>query len=116
MKQRNLKYLRTASVAVGLLFLFSQTAPWLSGQTRNQLPGVQQPDTPQQQELNTQTFVGKMVKAANGQFALITDEQNERGAYVDDQERARQFEGKTVKVTGVLLATNVIHITDIEPA
>jgi hypothetical protein len=62
------------------------------------------------------TFVGKIVKARNGQYALLTDEQAGKGVYLDDQEKAKAFEGKNVKVTGVLdVATNIVHVTDIQP-
>jgi len=37
-----------------------------------------------------------------GSFALLTDEQNGKGVYLDDQEKVKAFEGKTVKVTGTL--------------
>jgi hypothetical protein len=36
---------------------------------------------------------------------------------LDDQETAKSFEGKNVKVTGVLeVARNLVHVTDIEPS
>jgi hypothetical protein len=110
MRQQNLKYFRTASLALGLAFVSSQMAPELLAQAQTE----PQQQAPQQQK--SQTFVGKIVKAKNGQYALLTDEQNGRGAYVDDQEKAKEFEGKNVKVTGVLMASNVIHVTNIEPA
>ena len=57
------------------------------------------------------------MKAQNGKYAILTDEQTGKGAYLDDQDKAKQFEGKSVKVTGVLMAaTNMIHVTDIQPA
>jgi hypothetical protein len=40
-------------------------------------------------------FVGKVIKARNGQYALLTDEQAGKGAYLDDQEKAKTFEGRT---------------------
>ena len=107
MKQQNLKYLRTASLALGLAFVSSPLAPGLLAQAQTEPPGAQQ-------QQKTQTFVGKIIKATNGKFALLTDEQNGRGVFVDDQDKASKFEGKNVKVTGVLMASNVLHITDIE--
>jgi hypothetical protein len=45
------------------------------------------------------------------------DQQSGKGLYLDDQEKAKQFEGKNVKVTGVLeLAKGLIHVSEIEPA
>jgi hypothetical protein len=115
MKPQNLKYLRAASMALGLAFVSSPLVPGLVAQTRTQPPPAQQP-AQQQEQQKTEVFVGKIVKAENGQFALLIDEQNGRGAYVDDQQKASKFEGKNVKITGVLLATHVIRVTDIELA
>jgi hypothetical protein len=40
-----------------------------------------------------------------------------RGHFLDDQNKAKQFAGKNVKVTGTLDATNnTIHVTDIQLA
>ncbi len=62
-------------------------------------------------------FVGKIIKASNGQYALLTDEQAGKGVYLDDQEKAKTYEGKNVKVTGVLeVAKNLVHVSDIQPA
>jgi hypothetical protein len=53
----------------------------------------------------------------NGQYALLLDEQDGKGVYLDDQEKVKAFEGKNVKVTGTLdMAKNVIHVTDIQAA
>ena len=101
----NLKYLRTASLALGLALGFTQVNPVLLAQAQSQ------------DQQKTQVFVGKIVKARNGQFALLTDEQAGKGVYLDDQEKAKAFEGKNVKVTGVLdVDKNIVHVTDIQPA
>lgn len=69
------------------------------------------------QEKKTETFQGQVIKAPNGQYALLMDQQSGKGLYLDDQEKAKQFEGKNVKVTGVLeLAKGLIHVSEIEPA
>ena len=71
----------------------------------------------QQDQQDSQTFVGRIVKATNGQYALLMDEQSGKGVYLDNQEKAKEFEGKNVKVTGVLeTAKNLVHVTNIEPA
>jgi hypothetical protein len=99
------------SLALGLAAGLSQIAPVMLAQS----PGQQ--STPQQDSPKSQTFVGKIVKTQNGKYAILTDEQTGKGAYLDDEEKAKAFEGKNVKVTGVLMAsTNMIHVTDIEPA
>ena len=44
------------------------------------------------------------------------DAQGGRGLYLDDQEKAKEFEGKNVTVTGYLeVAKNLIHINEIQP-
>ena len=100
-----------APLAVGLALGSPLVVPFLRAQPQNQEPNAQQ------EQQKTQTFIGKVVKARNGQYALLTDEQAGKGVYLDDQEKAKEFEGKNVKVTGVLdMAKNIVHVTDIEPA
>jgi len=111
MKRNGLQHLCRASLALGLVLGSSQVTPVLLGQSQSQDPNAQQ------DQKKSQTFVGKIVKARNGQYALLTDEQAGKGVYLDDQEKAKNFEGKNVKVTGILdVATNIVHVTDIKPA
>lgn len=111
MKRNNFKNLRAASLALGLALGSTQVTPVLLGQSQRHDPNAQQ------DQQKSQTFLGKVVKANNGQYALLTDEQAGKGVYLDDQEKAKQFEGKSVKVTGVLdVAKNLVHVTNIEPA
>jgi hypothetical protein len=99
-----------APLALGLAFGFLQFTPVLRGQSQSAPAG-------QEDQQKTQVFVGKVIKARDGRYALLTDEQAGKGVYLDDQEKAKQFEGKNVKVTGVLeIARNLVHVTDIEPA
>lgn len=108
MKTRNLW---AALPALGIVLASPQLTPILQGQSQSPAPSAQQ-----DQEKN-QTFVGKIVKAKNGQYALLTDEQAGKGAFLDDQEKAKEFEGKNVKVTGVLeAAKSLIHVSKIELA
>ena len=72
--------------------------------------------TGQEDQQKTQVFVGKVVKVRDGRYALVTDEQAGKGVYLDDQDKAKGFEGKNVKVTGVLeTAKNLVHVSDIQP-
>jgi uncharacterized protein DUF5818 len=53
------------------------------------------------------------VIALNGGYVLKTDRMTYQ---LDDQERAKQYEGREVKVNGTVdQITSVLHITDIEP-
>lgn len=78
-------------------------------------PGQQagQPANPpaQQQQSATQTFTGTVVKN-DGTYVLKAAD----GAYqLADQDRAKQYEGKRVKVVGTLEATgSTLHIISIE--
>src|SRR5215472_7293891 len=104
-----LKNFWTTSLVLALAIGFLQSTV-LQAQAPNQVPNA-----PQDQQ-KSQTFVGKIVKATNGQYALLIDEQSGKGVLLDNQEKAQQFEGKSVKVTGVLEeAKNLVHVTNIEP-
>jgi hypothetical protein len=87
----------------------------LSAQT--QTPPAGQAPAGQQDQQKTEVFVGKIIKMKSGQFALLTDEQAGKGVYLDDQDKAKDFEGKNVRVTGVLeIAKNLVHVSNIQPA
>jgi hypothetical protein len=80
----------------------------------HQQPNQAQPQQPQpdQSQAQTATFTGIVVKNGD-QFAL----RDSSGAVytLDDSQRAKPFEGKTVKVTGQLdEQAKVIHVESIE--
>ena len=105
-----LKNLWAAPLALGFVLAAGQFTPTLQAQSQSQAPSAQQ------DQQKTQTFVGKIVKTKDGRYALLTDEQAGKGAYLDDQQKAAQFEGKNVKVTGTLeVARALIHVSDIQP-
>jgi uncharacterized protein YdeI (BOF family) len=84
------------------------------GQTQPAQPDQTQPQQPQpdQNQAQTATFTGTVVKNGD-QFAL----RDSSGAVytLDDSQRAKPFEGKTVKVTGQLdEQAKVIHVESIE--
>lgn len=99
-----------APLALGLALGTLSFSPVLRAQSQSAPAG-------QQDEQKSQIFVGKVIKARDGRFALVTDEQAGKGVYLDDQEKAKGFEGKNVKVTGVLeVAKNLVHVSDIQLA
>ena len=111
MKLHSFKIFPAASLVLGLALGFAQMTPVLYAQSQNQDPNAQQ------DQQKPRTFMGKIVKINSGQYALLTDEQAGKGVFLDDQEKAKQFEGKNVKVTGVLdIANKIVHVTNIEPA
>ena len=91
--------------------------PGLAAQSTDK--AQQQPQQQQDQQEN-KTFTGKIQKLPTGQYALITGQTPEgklSGHFLDDQENAKKYEGKQVKVTGTFdQASNTIHVTNIEAA
>jgi hypothetical protein len=75
---------------------------------------------PQQSDQQSKTFAGKIMKLENGKYALVTGQTPQgqmSGHFLDDQDQAKKYEGKQVKVTGTLeIASNTIHVTRIEEA
>ena len=69
---------------------------------------------PSAQSPDSQTFMGKISKA--GGTYVLKDDVSKQSYTLDDQERAKKFEGQSVKVTGKLDAqTNTIQVAAIEP-
>jgi hypothetical protein len=75
-------------------------------------PSATQPDD---QTKDAQTFLGRITQK-EGKF-ILEDTNNKTTFLLDDQEKAKPFDGKAVKVTGKLdSATNIIHVLDIQEA
>ena len=72
----------------------------------------------QQQPVDTQSaraFEGKIKKA--GDKLVLQDSSTQQAYQLDDQDKAKQFEGKSVKVTATMDPnTNTLHVVDITPA
>jgi len=62
-----------------------------------------------------QTFTGKIVKSKGG--LALKDEASNTTYKLDNEDQAKQYAGKSVKVTGTMdTATNTIHVANIEMA
>ena len=63
---------------------------------------------------DTATFTGKITQSGG---KLVLEDTDHMATYqLDDQNKAKSFEGKSVKITGTLdVATNTIHVSEIEP-
>ena len=82
-----------------------KSAPQPDPQTQQPPPSQSQPPTP------TQNFTGKIVKDGE-KYVLKASGTSYR---LDDQNNARQYDGKDVKIVGTLDAgSNTIHIARIE--
>lgn len=82
-----------------------------------QQPRQQDPASPpasMTQASESQTFTGKIAKS--GSKLVLKDSATKATYTLDDQDRAKQFEGRTVKVTGTLdPQRNMIRVANIEP-
>jgi hypothetical protein len=75
---------------------------------------MQQPDN-QKPAPEAKTFTGKIVKSGN--MLVLSDMESKATYKLDDQQKAKDFVNKAVKVTGVLDdSTGVIRVSAIEPA
>lgn len=67
----------------------------------------------QQAEQKTKIFSGTIVKS--GDKFILSDSASKLSYTLDDAEKASQFEGKRVKVTGTVdVASNTIHVETIQ--
>jgi hypothetical protein len=87
-----------------------------AAQSGDKPPQPGQQDQQAQQE--NKTFTGKIQKLPSGQYALVTGQTAEgklSGHFLDDQENAKKYEGKEVKVTGTFdTGSNTIHVSNIQ--
>jgi hypothetical protein len=78
------------------------------------------PGQPQQDRQQSKIFQGKITKLQDGTYALVTGQTPQgqmTGHRLDNQDGAKKYEGKQVKVTETLeLASNTIHVIKIEEA
>lgn len=75
---------------------------------------AQQPDQPQGQNQRQAVMLTGQIQQQNGEYVLSDSGVNYR---LDQQGKVKRFEGQKVKVTGTLdMATNMVHISQIEPA
>ncbi len=91
-----------------------QTQPDQAQPQPQQQPDQAQPQPNQGQTTAASTFTGTVVK--NGEQYMLRDSSGQIYG-LDDSDKAKQFEGKTVKVTGQLDdQAKVIHVQDIQAA
>ena len=119
MKRGNHPVEAVALILATALFAVTPSLPAQTGQEANP-PAQQQPAPQQQDQQESKTFQGKILKLQDGKYALVTGQTAQgqvSGHFLDDQDNAKKYEGKQVKVTGTLeVASNTIHVTKIEEA
>jgi hypothetical protein len=113
-----LHVLPAAVMIVGLSLVWQpaiaqNTAPYNDVAAVQQQP-AQQPDSPGSAS-EAKIFTGKIVK--DGDKLVLTDADGKTTYQIDDQQKAKAFLNKSVKVTGILDAsTGIIRVSTIEPA
>jgi len=76
---------------------------------------VQQPADTQSQQRTAQSFEGKITKS--GDKLVLQDKATQASYQLDDQEKAKQYEGKNVTVVATMDAnTNTLHVVNITPS
>src|SRR5437660_9292572 len=90
----------------------AQTSPAQTSPSTSDQSGAAQGSAPGSSQA-AESYTGTVVKSGD-KYVLKTD----TGTYqIDDQDKAKQFEGKQVKVSGNLdKATSTLHVTDIQAA
>jgi lipopolysaccharide export system protein LptA len=111
--KKNLNLLATLALAAALsAAAFAQQGQSAQpGSNDPQTQNAPAPDVPA--DTQTQNLSGTIVKAKN-HYVLKTDKMTYQ---LDDETKAKQFEGKQVNVSGTVdKSTSVIRVTDIQPA
>jgi hypothetical protein len=94
----------------------------LAAQQTQSTPTATDPAAQQQQQTDAtnpqqsaRSFEGKIAKS--GDQLVLQDSSTQTAYKLDDQSKAKQFEGKNVKVMATVDAsTNTLHVVDITPS
>lgn len=114
-----MKTLWIMTLAVALLFLSvpnaGARAASVSGRGLAAAPATQSNSAVRMATSRVQTFTGTVAKS--GDLYILRDDSTNTSFRLDDQESARKYDGKRVKVIGTLdLSTRTIHVEAIEVA
>ncbi len=93
-----------------------QLAAWTQDQKAQPMPQTQMPNTPTQDDVQktpaAQAFTGMIMKSGNSYVLQTADNVTYQ---LDDQDKAKAYEGKQVQVTGSLdKSANMIKVRDIK--
>ena len=110
-----MKKLLSVVALVGLSGLGINLSAQQTPSTPAQAGAAPQQQTDASQQQSARSFEGKTAKSGD---QLVLQESSTQTAYkIDDQEKAKQFEGKNVKVMATVDAsTNTLHVVDITPS
>jgi len=99
----------------GALLILAAAPPIGSAQTSTQQPAPKDQTSTQQKapKEKAKVFTGTIMK--KGDNFVLNDAANKTTYMLDDAEKASQFEGKKVRVTGTVdVASNTIHVETIK--
>ena len=92
----------------------SSTQTPSSPSDNSSMPQSSQTSTPSSQQ-SARSFEGKIQKS--GDKLVLQDSASQTSYQLDDQDKAKQYEGRNVKVMGTVdSASNTLHVIDITPA
>jgi uncharacterized protein YdeI (BOF family) len=104
----------SALVAIVVAFALAWGSPFVAAVRAHAQEQAQPQQQPDQGQAKASTFTGTVVK--NGDQYMLRDSSGQIFG-LDDSDKAKPFEGKTVKVTGQLdEQAKVIHVQDIQAA
>ena len=112
-KLRVLVYLTALGVIVG----FSQLTPLRAHSPSTTAVSPSSTAQPSDYKQEAKTFLGKIAQAKtqDGSAVYILEENAGNRWMLDDQEKAKEFDGQNVKVTGTMdVATRTIHVIEIQ--
>jgi len=110
---KSLRSFRLLGMLTLLLSLMAIPISALAQRDTPQQPQSPSTQSPSQDAQQTQTFTGKLVKSKGA--VVLRDESSNTTYRLDNGEQAKQYLGKSVKVTGTLdPATNTLHVSNIE--
>lgn len=103
------------SAAMAILALLAGSSPDLVGNAQPQRSPAEPSQTKPGQQQDVKTFLGTITKS--GDKWILEDASKKVTYQLDDQEKAKQYEGRSVKITGSFdVATNTIRVAKIEAA
>lgn len=109
--RKNLSFLATLALAAALFPAAFAQEP--SNQDQSNQPGMSQSQPDQDAGQAQPTAYAGMVMKSGGKYVLKTDMGTLK---LDDQVRAKKFNGKRVTVTGTMdKNTGMLHVTGISP-
>jgi hypothetical protein len=117
MKKKTVMSLWAAVAFVALCL--SQSSAAAQAANPNSSPKAQEQTAPRldppSAATEAKTFTGKIVKS--GEKFVLKDTASNTTYQLDDQDKAKEYAGKSVKVSGTLDAsTSMIRVSNIEPA